>query len=197
MHTLSHPWFSHVSEPTGVVRAVVAVIWAVFLGVGASVAIPLPWTPVPITLQTLVLYTGAALLGRHFSLQMVLWYLALGGMGLPFFAGGTAGWSPLFGTTGGYLVGFGVAATWIGYWQPMVRSLRQQIFLFSTASGWLFACGVTWLALSMDISLSKALMAGFLPFIPGDILKIVMAAGLLSGWRRSCRCGPHDPWRWR
>lgn len=160
-------------------RALGALTGAIAMGLIASIKIPVPWTPVPITLQTLALFIGAATLGRHFATQMILWYLGLGMVGLPFFAGGASGWAVFMGPTGGYLVGFLVAATIIGYGQPKVRSFWTQGLLFALASALLFTCGFSWLAFSLKLTLQQALWAGVIPFLPGDLLKILIASSVL------------------
>jgi biotin transport system substrate-specific component len=167
-----------------VLRALGAFLFAIAMGIGASVQIPLPWTPVPITLQTFVLFLGASLLGRHYAIQMIAWYLALGGMGWPLFAGGASGWAAILGPTGGYLIGFVASAAWIGYMQSRVTGLGTQIGLYVGSSIILFAFGTTWLAYALGLSVSQALWAGVMPFIPGDLLKNVIAATIVqSGWQ--------------
>ncbi len=163
------------------ILCVLAFVVAMMVGVGASVRIPLPWTPVPITLQTFVVFLGAALLGRHYALQMVGWYVGLGILGMPLFSGGTSGWDVLVGARGGYLIGFFVAATWIGYAQTRVTNFWNQIALFLSASVLLFACGAAWLGWSLHLNLQQTLMAGVWPFIPGDCAKILAAASILHG----------------
>lgn len=165
-------------------RMIAAFGCAILLGVAASVKVPLPWTPVPITLQTFVLYAGAALLGRHFAVQMVFWYLGLGLMGWPLFAGGASGLGALVGPTGGYLIGFLAAAAWIGYLQGQVRGFWSQILLFYGASFVLFLCGASWLAITMNLGLKQTVMAGVVPFIPGDLLKILLATFAVGVWRK-------------
>lgn len=152
---------------------------ALLLAAAASVKIALPFTPVPITLQTLVLFLGAALLQRHYAIQMVAWYLGLGIAGAPFFAGGTSGLLAMAGPTGGYLIGFLVAAAWIGHWQHRVTGFATQWMLFFTASLWLFGCGLIWLGLVTDSTPMQTITLGFTPFIPGDIIKITLASAAL------------------
>lgn len=176
--------FTAVTQRQWLVRALGALLFAALIGVGASIRVSLPWTPVPITFQTLFLFLGAALLGRHYAAQMVGWYLTLGLCGAPFFAGGAAGWAVLVGPTGGYLAGFLVAALWIGYGQSHVRGVWTQVGLFLSASCLLFACGASWLGMSLHLGFVKTLWAGVLPFVPGDLLKIALATVTLHGGRK-------------
>jgi biotin transport system substrate-specific component len=168
-----------------VARMMAALACAVLLGVAASVQIPLPWTPVPVTLQTFVLFAAAALLTRHYAIQMTAWYLVLGIVGLPFFAGGAAGFGVLVGATGGYLFGFVAAAGWIGYLQRYVTGYWSQCMLFLSASCILFTVGATWLAMSLGLGVEQALMAGVVPFLPGDVVKVAVAAMVVQRFTRS------------
>lgn len=157
---------------------------SLFTALMAQVAIPLPFTPVPITGQTLaVLLVGAALGARRGALSMAA-YLAEGLAGLPVFAGGTAGIGRLLGPTGGYLVGFVVAAYVVGWlaergWdrRPLTAALAMAV-----GNGVIYVFGLAWLA--RFVGLAHVLPMGLFPFIPGDLLKVLLAAALLpSAWR--------------
>jgi biotin transport system substrate-specific component len=152
----------------------------------AQISIPIPGDPVPITGQTFaVLLTGAALGANRGALGQ-LTYVSLGLVGLPFYADGESGWDVVWGATGGYLVGFIIAAYVIGKMAEarLDRSPLKALPLFTIGSLIIFAIGVPWLAVSADISLAKAIDLGFVPFIPGGIIKALLAAGLLpTAWR--------------
>jgi biotin transport system substrate-specific component len=152
----------------------------------AQISIPLPGDPVPITGQTFaVLLTGAALGANRGALGQ-LSYVAMGLVGLPFYADGASGWDVVWGATGGYLVGFIIAAWVIGRLAEarLDRSPLKALPLFTIGSLIIFAIGVPWLAVSADLSLGKAIELGFVPFIPGGIVKALLAAGLLpTAWR--------------
>ena len=150
----------------------------------AQIAIPLPWTPVPVTGQTLgVLLVGAALGARKGAAALLL-YLAEGAAGLPFFAGGTAGARVFLGPTGGYLVGFPLAAAVVGClaergWDRHVVTMVAAMSLGTTL---LFATGCAWLG--SFVGFDRVVALGVLPFLPGAILKIgVAAAALPLAWR--------------
>ena len=151
----------------------------------AQISIPIPGSPVPVTGQTFaVLLTGAALGANRGALGQLL-YVAMGLVGLPFYSDGASGVDVVFGATGGYLVAFPISAYVCGklaearYDRAPVTALPA----FIAGSIIVFAIGVPWLAVSADISLVKALDLGFVPFIPGGILKAALAAGLLpSAW---------------
>ncbi|MBI4236815.1 MAG: biotin transporter BioY [Deltaproteobacteria bacterium] len=166
------------------IRAVAALAVALLCGYAALLRIPLPFTPVPITLQTLVLMVGAYTLGRQYAVQMALWYLGLGAVGLPFFSGGKSGWAVLAGPTGGYLVGFALAAAFIGYCRPTRTALRSTLTLFSLAHLIIYSCGAGWLAWLLQLNFKSVLTMGVWPFLAGDLLKCLVAAALVGGWQQ-------------
>lgn len=154
----------------------------------AQIEIPLPFTPVPITGQTLgVLLVGASLGAGLGGVSMLL-YLAQGAIGLPFFSGGDSGveFLRLSAATGGYLWGFVLAAAVVGAlaerkWDRSVRSSIGAMFLGEVV---LYAVAIPWLMQALDVSLSRALELGLAPFVVGDTIKLLAAAGLLPlAWR--------------
>lgn len=158
----------------------------------AQISIPIPGDPVPITGQTFaVLLTAAALGARRGACAQGL-YVTLGLVGLPFYADGASGPSIVFGATGGFLVGFIVAAWVVGHLaeSQLDRSVLKALPAFTLGSMIIFAFGVPWLAVAADVSLGKAIALGLVPFIPGGIVKALAAAALLpSAWRL---VGPPD-----
>lgn len=155
--------------------------FSVFTALCAQVSFHIPITPVPITLQTLaVLLTGAALGSRRGALAMLL-YLAEGAAGLPVFAGGTGGFVHLIGFTGGYLWSYPFAALVTGLLCERRLDRRFLTSALAMLPGTLviYAFGVLWLAVSLHLNLLTAFMLGMVPFIPGDLIKLVIAAALL------------------
>lgn len=172
--------------PGGLVRDVVLVVGAAALtGVAAQIAIPL-W-PVPVTLQTLtVLLAGAALGPLRGGLSMGL-YLVAGAAGVPWFAEQNSG---LGFVTLGYVVGFVVAATLVGWLarRGADRTFRGTIGAMVAGNLVIYAIGVPYLALALGIGLVEAIGLGMTPFLIGDALKILLAAGLLpAAWRLAGR----------
>jgi biotin transport system substrate-specific component len=154
----------------------------------AQVSIPLPFTPVPITGQTLgVLLVGAALGWQRAGLALAL-YLAEGAVGLPFFAEGKGGVEILgaASATAGYLWGFLVAGVLVGWlagrgWDRSWRSALGAMLLGEVV---IYAVGIPWLMQALDVGVLKAFELGLYPFVIGDTLKLLLAAGLLPGaWR--------------
>jgi len=159
---------------------------SLFVALCAQISIPLPFTPVPLSGQTLgVLLTGA-LLGPRLGVLALLLYLFQGAIGLPFFAGGASGWQILRGATAGYLAGFVLAAGLVGWlaargWD---RRIGTSVLAMVLGNLVIYALGVGWLAFGMGLGLGDALTKGLLPFLIGDALKIAVAAGVLpAGWR--------------
>ena len=163
---------------------ILILLGALFVAALAQVEIPLPFTPVPITGQTFgVLLVGAALGSRRGVLSLAA-YLAMGGFGLPFFAGGAHGWNIVTGATGGYLIGFVIAAYVVGLLaeRGLERSLRTSILPFLVGTVIIYACGVAWLTVVLG-DLGRALAAGLIPFLLGDVIKLVAAALVLpAAW---------------
>ena len=156
----------------------------------AQVEIRLPWTPVPITGQTFaVLLSGAVLGARRAFLAQVL-YLAEGASGLPFFSGGAAGVAKLLGPTGGYLAGFPFAAALTGFLAERAWD-RKPVTMFLAmlaGSGLIFGLGLA--QLSRFVPASSLLASGLLPFIPGDLVKAALAAGVFPAtWKFVSRLG--------
>lgn len=145
----------------------------------AQIAIPLPWTPVPITGQTLGVSLVALSWGRHRAVLIMLAYLLLGSVGLPIFAMGKSGF--LMGPTMGYLMGM-VLATYVagalsdfgftkGFWKSLMAAYCGSICVL----------GMGLLVLSFYVPSEQLLMAGLWPFLPGDLIKNTVAA--LTSWR--------------
>ncbi|HXF85787.1 MAG TPA: biotin transporter BioY [Anaerolineales bacterium] len=147
--------------------------------------IEIPLQPVPITGQTFaVLLVGAALGSKRGAAAMIA-YIAQGGIGLPFFAGGASGISVLSGATAGYLVGFVGAAYVIGLLaeRGLERSVRTSIVPFLIGTIIIYVCGVAWLAIVLG-DFNQAIRFGLLPFLVGDFIKLIAAAlALPAAWR--------------
>lgn len=167
--------------PGSLVRDVLLLAAAAGLtGLAAQVSIPLPFTPVPITLQTFaVLLSGAALGPVRGGLGMLL-YLAAGAVGVPWFAEHQSGMAI---ASFGYIVGFVVAASLVGTLarRGADRSVLGTIGMMVIGNLVIYAIGVPWLMVALGVDLLKGLEFGVTPFLIGDGLKIMLAAGLLPG----------------
>lgn len=170
--------------PGGVVRDVALVLGgSILTGLAAQVSIPLPFTPVPLTLQTFaVLLVGASLGTARGVLSMVL-YLAAGVVGVPWFSGGTSG---MGGASFGYVVGFVLAAALVGRLaeRGATRGPVRTAGVMIAGNLAIYAVGVPWLMGAAHVGFAKALALGVVPFLVGDLIKVMVAAGLLpSAWR--------------
>jgi len=156
---------------------------------GAYIRIPLPFTPVPITLQTFFVILSGALLGRKLGLLSQAGYLLIGIFGLPVFTGGLYGFARLFGPTGGYLLGFALASFVIGKLlgndddAPFIKILGAMLAGLAI----LFTAGTIQLAVIMHVSIEKAVALGVLPFIPGDMIKLLAAATIYQRIQKPAR----------
>ncbi|MDD2673228.1 MAG: biotin transporter BioY [Syntrophales bacterium] len=155
---------------------VYAAMFGALTAAGAYIAIPIP--PVPITMQNLFAFLSAALLGGRLAALGQIIYILLGVMGLPVFAGGKAGFGVLMGPTGGYLAGYVAGAFVSGIMIEKKALPRFAWMAFSMAAGAavILLIGMVRLAFFLDIGLQKAFMLGVAPFVPGDVLKIAVAA---------------------
>lgn len=153
---------------------------SVLIALSAQIYLPLPFSPVPITAQTLAVLLTAAFLGKRRALAAVSAYILQGSLGLPVFAGGKSGLAVLMGPTGGYIWGFAAAAFVVGYlieigWDRKILKAFSAMLL---GSGLIYLCGLAWLA--EYIPLELLLETGFYPFLAGDLTKIFIAVLILS-----------------
>lgn len=165
---------------------------AVFAGLIAALSLPgqfyLFGSSVPVTLQTLGVMLTGLLLGARLGALAVLAYLAIGAAGVPVFAGGAAGLAPFSGPTGGYLVGFAVGAFVIGLIARTSRQFRPVLgFVACVVGGILvvYAIGVPVLAWRLDLDFGTALRTGATIFLPGDLIKAVLATVVAAGVYRA------------
>lgn len=172
---------------TKVTSAVLVVTAAALTALAAQWEILLPFTPVPITGQTFaVLLTGAALGARLGSAGQGLYVIA-GAIGLPVYAGGSAGWEEArAGGTTGYLIGFIASAALVGYLaeRRQDRTFPTMFTAFILGSFVIYVFGVIGLMIIFDMSSTEAIVAGVVPFILGDLIKAGAAGLLLPGaWK--------------
>ncbi|MDR0813551.1 MAG: biotin transporter BioY [Oscillospiraceae bacterium] len=160
---------------------VVIAVFAALLCVLAPVAVPVG--PVPITLATFVIYLAAFVLGTKRAVAAVLLYLLLGLIGIPVFAGFVGGFQKFTSPTAGYLVGYlplaAIAGLRVprrssGFYSP--RNIALPILLAVLGTVVLYALGTAWFMLGSHLSLAKSLTLCVLPFLPGDAVKIAVAA---------------------
>lgn len=158
---------------------VYASMFGALTALGALITIP--FQPVPLTLQTLFTGLSGVLLGPRGAVLSQVVYVLLGLIGLPVFSGGKAGLGVLLGPTGGYLIGFIAGAFAIGQLIKLKTNPGVLWIGFSLVLGTLviYSLGILQLTLVAHLTPGKALMVGVIPFIPGDLVKI-LAAALIS-----------------
>ena len=153
---------------------------SMLIALSAQIQVTLPFSPVPITAQTLAVLLIAALLGKQRGLAAVSLYIMEGAVGFPVFAGGKAGLAALLGPTGGYLLGFIPAAFLVGYlidygWD---RTFYQAGAAMHLGNVVIYLCGLAWL--TEFVGIAHILPLGFYPFFIGDLLKLSAAALVLT-----------------
>jgi biotin transport system substrate-specific component len=152
----------------------------------AQISVKLPFTPVPITGQTFAVVLVGASLGAIRGTASLMLYLWLGVAGAPIYAHHDHGWSVITGASGGYVVGFVLAAAVTGWlaernWD---RQFSSSVSAMLTGNVIIYLVGLPWLAIVLNTNLEKTLEYGLYPFVPGDVFKLYVAAALLPGaWR--------------
>lgn len=176
---------------SGALMNVLLVVAASLVTAGAAqLEIRLPWTPVPVTGQTFAVLLSGVVLGarRAFLAQML--YLLEGASGLPFFAGGAAGLIQLVGPTGGYLIAFPFAAAVTGALAERAWDRKPVTMFLAMLAGSVIIFVLGLAQLSRFVPGEVLLSAGLLPFIPGDIAKSLLAAGVFPlAWKFVSRSG--------
>jgi biotin transport system substrate-specific component len=160
-----------------------------FVALCAHVSVPLYFTPVPLTLQTLAVILVGLTLGPALGSSAMVLYLAEGAMGLPVFSPhGPGGVAQLLGPTAGFLFSYPLAAAAAGGVVRAARFGRSQfpaaVLAGLAASVFIFAMGAGWIAHLLHLSPNTAWHLGVAPFLPGEVLKIAAAAGAYTSLRR-------------
>ncbi|HEY1702505.1 MAG TPA: biotin transporter BioY [Trebonia sp.] len=184
---LSRPVLAERLLPRTATRTGLTVLGAAALiALAARVSIPIPGTPVPITGQTFAVLLTAAALGPARGIAAQLVYILAGVVGMPVFAGAAHGTAVVFGASGGYLVAYPLAALIVGYFarRGADRSVLRTLAVYAVASAVIYAIGTLWLCVDTGMSASAGIAAGVTPFLPGDAVKALLAAGLLpAAWK--------------
>lgn len=166
---------------------VICGLFAALTAICSYITIPLGFTPVPINFALLGVYLAGGILGKKYGSLSIAVYLLMGAVGIPVFAGFAAGVGVLAGPTGGYLVGYLVAAFLIGLILDLKFNSDNKfaICLVALIIG-LIACytlGTIWFIISTGTGFKAALVACVIPFLPGDAVKIILASILIRKLR--------------
>ena len=187
-HDMQYSWYNWRNNASTLTMVILSFVFACFTGLMAQVSIAVPWSPVLITFQTFaVLIAGTLLGGKYGSFSMIL-YTVLGIIGMPWFTNMNHGLSFIFAASGGYIIGFIIAAAFIGYvfdHYVNARKPLQTVILMLIAN---FICiyvpGLIGLYNTMlvktgsALSIPELLFMGVVPFIVGDLIKIALASGI-------------------
>jgi biotin transport system substrate-specific component len=163
----------------------IAIAGSLFVALCAHISLPLLFSPVPLTMQPFAVLLLALLLGPRIAFSTMVLYLAEGAAGLPVFAPGAGGMLQLLGPTGGYLLSYPFVAAFVS-WLSRRSAATFSTRIWSAAAGnvLILFCGASWLALHTHAKVTTIMSVSVLPFLPGDALKVIAAAGIATAWIR-------------
>lgn len=180
--------FERIQDASTTTKILLSLLMACFTGIMAQIIIPLPWTPVPITAQTFAVLCSGLFLGKKYGCLSQILYIVLGVAFIPWFGGMAGGLETLLGSTGGFLIGFVIASYFIGAISEKyadARNFTKMAMVIGTANfALIYIPGLAGLALWFSLTQGTAigivdlLMMGLVPFIAGDIVKILGAASV-------------------
>ena len=179
--------FERIQDASTATKLLMSLMMACITGIMAQIIIPLPWTPVPITAQTFAVLCSGLFLGKKYGCLSQILYIVLGVAFIPWFGGMTGGLDVLLGSTGGFLIGFVIASYFVGLITEKYADARNFTKMAITIGIANFALiyipGLAGLALFMGmqgtpVGIYDLLMMGLIPFIAGDIVKILGAASV-------------------
>ncbi|WP_407410549.1 biotin transporter BioY [Methanobrevibacter sp.] len=180
--------FERIQDASTATKLLMSLMMACFTGLMAQIIIPLPWTPVPITAQTFAVLCSGLLLGKKYGCLSQILYVVLGVAFIPWFGGMTGGVEVMLGSTGGFLIGFIIASYFVGHITEKyakARNFTRMAIVIGIANfALIYIPGLAGLALwfnltqGASIGIIDLLMMGLVPFIFGDIVKILGAAGV-------------------
>src|SRR5512146_1991935 len=165
---------------------------SLFVALCAHITLPLPFTPVPLTLQNFAVLLVGLVLGSRRGFAALALYLAEGAMGLPFFnPTGPGGIAQLLGPTGGYLIAYPVVAFLAGWlWERGQGGFARAVVASVGAEIVLFAGGVSWLMVIAHVRFAQAAAFALYPFLFAEVIKVMAASGAASRFRRTYRVNP-------
>ena len=172
-------------------QAIIVMSASLFVALCARVTVPLPFTPVPLTLQNLGVLLVGLTLGSRRGLAALTLYVIEGASGLPVFnPAGPGGLAQLFGPTGGFLLAYPIVA-WAAGWitEQGKKTFARAALASVVAEVILFAGGLTWLFI-LTHSFLQALRFGLYWFVFAEVIKVMAAAAIASGWKRAYKVRP-------
>ena len=179
--------FERIQDASTATKVLMSLLMACLTGIMAQIIIPLPWTPVPVTAQTFAVLCSGLFLGKKYGCLSQILYIVLGVAFIPWFGGMTGGLDVLLGSTGGFLIGFVIASYFIGLITEKyadARNFKKMAAVIGIANfALIYIPGLAGLALwsssvGTPLGIIDLLMMGLVPFIAGDIVKILGAASV-------------------
>ena len=179
--------FERIQDAGTATKILMSFMMACFTGIMAQIIIPLPWTPVPITAQTFAVLCSGLFLGRKYGVLSQIIYIVLGIAFIPWFGGMTGGLDIFLGSTFGFFIGFILASYFVGLITEKYANARNFTKMAMTIGianfGLIYIPGLAFLALFLSmqgtpVGIVDLLMMGLIPFIAGDIVKILGAASV-------------------
>ncbi|WP_366938641.1 biotin transporter BioY [uncultured Methanobrevibacter sp.] len=180
--------FERIQESSTATKLLMSLLMACLTGIMAQIIIPLPWTPVPITAQTFAVLCSGLFLGKKYGCLSQILYIVLGIAFIPWFGGMTGGLEIFLGSTCGFFIGFVIASYFIGYITERyakARNFTRMAIVIGIANfALIYIPGLAGLALwsgltqAAPLGVVDLLMMGLVPFIAGDIVKILGAASV-------------------
>ena len=173
-------YYDRIQNSTNTTKAFLAVLMACITGITAQVIIPLPWTPVPITGEVFAVLTAGLVLGKRYGALSQILYILLGITIIPWFAGLNGGIDVILGANGGYLIGF----VFLSYFIQNLSKIHKPLGTIMAYFACIYIPGLIGLAIyfyfnqGILLSIPQLLMMGLIPFIIGDIIKIIAASSL-------------------
>ena len=180
--------FERVQDASTTTKILMSLIMACITGILAQIIIPLPWTPVPITAQTFAVLCSGLFLGKKYGALSQIFYIVLGIAFIPWFGGMTGGIDTFLGSTCGFFIGFVIASYFVGLitekYSKARNFTRMAVTIGIANFALIYIPGLIGLALWFNLTQGNAigiadlLLMGLIPFIAGDIVKILGAAGI-------------------
>ena len=179
--------FERIQDSSTSTKLLMSLMMACITGIMAQIIIPLPWTPVPVTAQTFAVLTSGLLLGKKYGCLSQILYIVLGIAFVPWFGGMTGGIDVFLGSTAGFFIGFVIASYFVGAISEKYadcRSFTRMAIVIGIANfALIYIPGLAGLALWFSLNgtalgIADLLMMGLIPFIFGDIVKIIGAASI-------------------
>jgi biotin transport system substrate-specific component len=158
----------------------------VVIAICAHIALPLPWTPIPLVAQDLAVLVVGLLFGPQLGFATLVLYLAEGAAGLPMFnPHGPGGIAQIIGPTGGFLMAYPVVAAIAGFLRSRTGNYAKNLAAAAIATTVLFTSGALYFAALLHTGVSITLHSAVTPFLPGAVLKCALAAGIATTWTKT------------